>query len=420
MNGSCNKAGSVVLTETLRRNERRHRRRQRWHALLLLLPVLIFLAFNFLAPLGNMLYRSIHNDSVASLIPRTSQALQQWTTPDTLPLPALYALSHELPHLAQNRQAGKLATAVNRHYAGATSLINRTARQLRRTPSLPVDAQDAHALLVHIDQRWNSPELWQAIAEASRSFTDYHYLTALDLERTAHNHIQPRHSARIYLPLYGKTLGMAALITLLCAVLGYPLAYVLAHARNTIRGLLLILILLPFWTSLLVRTAAWMALLQNNGLINRILTAIGIIDTPLALLYTRFSTILAMTHILLPFMILPLYSVMRAIDHSYMRAALSLGAHPWHAFKTIYLPLSLPGLSAGALLVFIISVGYYITPALLGGTDGQMIANLIAFHMQESNNWGLAAALGGLLLLIILALYYLYDKWMGIAKMRLY
>jgi len=127
-----------------------------------------------------------------------------------------------------------------------------------------------------------------------------------------------------------------------------------------------------------------------------------------------------MTHILLPFMILPLFSVMRGINPAFMQAALSMGARPIQAFSKIYFPLSLPGLSAGALLVFIISIGYYITPALLGGTDGQMIANLIAFHMQESNNWGLAAALGGLLLIAILALYWIYERLVGMTSVRLY
>ena len=181
----------------------------------------------------------------------------------------------------------------------------------------------------------------------------------------------------------------------------------------------MIFVLLPFWTSLLVRTTAWIALLQTNGVVNSVLQALYIIDEPLELLYTRTATIIAMTHILLPFMILPLYSVMRGIDASYMRAAMSMGSRPLEAFVRVVFPLSLPGLSAGALLVFIISVGYYITPALVGGTDGQMISNLIAFHMQQSSNWGLAAALGSLLLALILILYWTYDRLVGARNIRL-
>src|SRR5690606_30070097 len=145
----------------------------------------------------------------------------------------------------------------------------------------------------------------------------------------------------------------------------------------------------------------------------------GVISQPLELLYTGFATVIVMTHILLPFMVLPLYSVMRGIDPSYARAAQSLGSTPWSAFCRVFLPLSMPGLSAGALLVFIISIGYYIIPALVGGTDGQMISNIIAFHMQRSNNWGLAAALGTLLLIVIVLLYWVYDRLVGARNLRM-
>ncbi len=181
----------------------------------------------------------------------------------------------------------------------------------------------------------------------------------------------------------------------------------------------MVLVLLPFWTSLLVRTTAWIALLQTNGVINSFLMGIGLTSSPFEMLYTEFSTIIAMTHILLPFMILPLYSVMKSIDPSYVRAAQSMGAKSFGAFIRIYFPMTLPGISAGALLVFIISVGYYITPALVGGTDGQMISNIIAFHMQSSNNWELAAALGSLLLVLILSFYYLFDRLVGTDSIKL-
>jgi putative spermidine/putrescine transport system permease protein len=181
----------------------------------------------------------------------------------------------------------------------------------------------------------------------------------------------------------------------------------------------MVFVLLPFWTSLLVRTTSWIALLQTNGVVNSFLQSVQAISEPLELLYTQFSTVIAMTHILLPFMILPLYSVMKGIDPSYLRAAMSLGAKPIPAFIRIYMPMTVPGLSAGTLLVFIISIGYYITPALVGGTDGQMISNIIAFHMQSSNNWELAAALGSLLLGLILLLYWIYDRLVGVSNIKL-
>jgi len=379
--------------------------------------LLAFIFFAFVAPIASMLYRSVYNPAVVELIPDTLEQLASW---DGRGLPSdetRAAMARELRTLAQERRAGVLAAAVNRAYPGASSLINSTARKMRSLSD--DDLRSGAQLLDKADTRWTRTELWRAIDEVGAVYTANHYLTALDLERTAEGEIQPRESARIYLQLYGKTLGMALIITVLCVVLGYPLAWYLSQAPARKSNLLMILVLLPFWTSLLVRTTAWIALLQTNGVVNTVLQALHIIDEPLELLYTQTATIIAMTHILLPFMILPLYSVMRGIDPSYMRAAMSMGSRPLAAFVRVVLPLSLPGLSAGALLVFIISVGYYITPALVGGTDGQMISNLIAFHMQQSSNWGLAAALGSLLLVLILTLYWTYDRLVGARNIRL-
>ncbi|HLU78356.1 MAG TPA: ABC transporter permease [Burkholderiaceae bacterium] len=408
-------SGSLSSKEILQ--ERKALARRRRVSFLLVAPLLAFIFFAFVAPIASMMYRSVYNPDVVELIPQTLEQLSSW---DGRGLPSdetRAAMARELRTLAEERRAGVLAAAVNRAYPGASSLINATARKMR---GLSDDAlKDGAQLLDKADRRWTQVELWRAIDEVGAAYTANHYLTALDLERNAEGEIQPRESARIYLQLYGKTLGMALVITLLCVVLGYPLAWYLSQAPARKSNLLMILVLLPFWTSLLVRTTAWIALLQTNGVVNTVLQALHVIDEPLELLYTRTATIIAMTHILLPFMILPLYSVMRGIDPSYMRAAMSMGSRPLPAFLRVVLPLSLPGLSAGALLVFIISVGYYITPALVGGTDGQMISNLIAFHMQQSGNWGLAAALGSLLLVLILALYWTYDRLVGARNIRL-
>lgn len=397
--------------------ERQVLARRRRASLFLVAPLLVFIFFSFVAPIASMLYRSVYNPAVVELIPETLAELSQWDG-DGLPSDATRAaMARELRALAQERRAGVLAAAVNRAYPGASSLINSTARKMRNLKD--EELRNGAAALEAADKRWTQSALWRAIDEVGAVYTDTHYLTALDLQRNAAGEIQRRESARIYLQLYGKTLGMAVVITLLCIVLGYPLAWYLSQAPARKANLLMIFVLLPFWTSLLVRTTAWIALLQTNGVVNSVLQALYIINEPLELLYTRVATVIAMTHILLPFMILPLYSVMRSIDPSYMRAALSMGSKPLPAFMRIVLPLSLPGLSAGALLVFIISVGYYITPALVGGTDGQMISNLIAFHMQQSSNWGLAAALGSLLLALILALYWAYDRLVGARNIRL-
>jgi putative spermidine/putrescine transport system permease protein len=279
-------------------------------------------------------------------------------------------------------------------------------------------AANGASLLLAANDRWSDPATWRALKAAGPIYSSTYYLTSVDLERSADRSIV-RRDTQIYVKLYTKTLRMALIITLLTVLLGYPLAFFMAHASDSTANFLMVFVLLPFWTSLLVRTTAWIALLQTNGVVNSVLMAVGITGEPLDMLYKELSTVIAMTHILLPFMVLPLYAVMRGIDSSYMRAAISMGSRPLGAWYKIYLPMSLPGLSAGALLVFIISVGYYITPALVGGTDGQMISNIIAFHMQVSNNWELAAALGSILLIIILLLYWLFDRFVGTDNIKL-
>ena len=207
----------------------------------------------------------------------------------------------------------------------------------------------------------------------------------------------------------------------MCILLGYPVAWLLANLSNRTSNLLLILVLLPFWTSLLVRTSAWKVMLQNQGVINDLLVWIGLItdDSRLEIINNQFGTIVAMTHILLPFMILPMYSVMKTIPPSYLRAAKSLGATNWTAFWRVYFPQSVPGIGAGSILVFILAIGYYITPEIVGGTDGIFISNRIAYHISSSLNWGLASALGAILLGVVLILYWVYDKIVGIDNVKL-
>lgn len=410
--------GNILLTPEEIRAERLALSRRRRMALLLVGPLLAFVLTVFVAPIASMLYRSVYNPTLVELIPDTLAQLSEWTEAP-LPSNSTYAaMATELKRLSAERKAGILAAAVNQAHPGASSLINASARRMRQLPENPPPEQAAAALR-QTDTRWNQPELWRAIRQAGQVYTLTHFLTALDLERSHQGEIVPRESARIYVQLYTRTLGMALAITLMCLILGYPLAYYLSRAPARLASVLMILVLLPFWTSLLARTTAWIALLQPHGVINSLLLSVGLIQQPLELLYTGLATVIVMTHILLPFMVLPLYAVMRGIDPSYTRAARSLGSTPWSAFRRVFLPLSLPGLSAGALLVFIISIGYYIIPALVGGTDGQMISNIIAFHMQRSNNWGLAAALGTILLVVIVLLYWVYDRLVGARNLRL-
>jgi len=376
-------------------------------------PLLVFLLFAFVAPIASMLFRSLHEPTVSELIPDTLAEMDRWDGQQMPPSAVMNQFAVDLKRLANDRTSGRLAGEINRSLPGASSVIQSTARRLRGADDAELATAGADAL-VAANKRWADVEIWRTIQRSGAPYSIDQYLTALDLQKNdVDGSIEARDGPKIYVDLYIKTLRIALYITLLTIVLGYPLSYFLAGLQDKTANLLLVFVLLPFWTSLLVRTTSWIALLQTNGVVNTFLMSIGIINEPMEMLYTEFATIIAMTHILLPFMILPLYSVMRGIDPSYFRAALSMGARPIPAFLRIYLPMSLPGLSAGALLVFIISVGYYITPALVGGTEGQMISNIIAFHMQQSNNWGLAAALGSILLAVILLLYWTYDRFVG-------
>ncbi|NRH28132.1 ABC transporter permease [Pseudomonas sp. MS19] len=406
------------LSTTEARQAASAQRKKRITAFMFVVPLLVFILLTFVAPIASMLWRSVHHPTVAELIPETLAALENWDGKATPDQQTLQIFAVELNGLAKERLSGKLAEEFNRAYTGMSSVVKSTARKVGKLKGDDLTTKGAATVLA-ANPKWQRSDLWYAVKRAGAEYTYDYYLTALDLELNPEKGIQVREETQIYLQLYSKTLTMALVITLLCAALGYPLSYYLAGLSENRANLLLVLVLLPFWTSLLVRTTAWIALLQTNGVINSFLMGVGLTNEPFEMLYTSFATVVAMTHILLPFMILPLYSVMRGIDPSYMRAAMSLGDKPIPAFAKIYFPMTLPGLSAGALLVFIISVGYYITPALVGGTDGQMISNIIAFHMQRSNNWELAAALGSLLLALILLLYWLYDRFVGASNIKL-
>src|SRR5690606_15791807 len=261
----------------------------------------------------------------------------------------------------------------------------------------------------------------ETIQAYSSPYTAGYFLNAVDLERSPDGIAARPPEERIYIKLFARTMWMSLLITVSCLVLGYPVAWLLANLRASTSNLLMILVLLPFWTSLLVRTSAWKVLLQQQGVINDILVWLRLVDDAgrLVMINNQTGTMIAMTHILLPFMILPLYSVMKTVPPTYLRAAKSLGATPWTAFWRVYFPQSIPGIGAGSILVFILAIGYYITPELVGGTEGVFISNRIAFHISSSLNWGLAAALGAILLGVVLLLYYTYDKIVGIDNVKL-
>ena len=214
----------------------------------------------------------------------------------------------------------------------------------------------------------------------------------------------------VYLTVIWRTFQISALVTLLCLALGYPLAYLLATLGPRVAQLLMIVVILPFFTSIIVRTYAWMVLLGRNGVVNQYLTWLGLTDAPLPLLYNKGGVLVGMTYVLLPYMVLTVYSVMRGIDPAFIRAAHSLGASRWQAFRKVFLPLSLPGIAGGTLLVFILSLGFFITPALMGGPSDVMIAMLIEREVEFTLNWSFASALAVILLALTLIGFVGYNR----------
>ena len=401
--------------------------RARRNAFLLVAPLLAFVLVTFVVPIGQMLHRSVHNPGftthtdlgtgVQTPIMTNLQAWFDANVPGTEPDEAAYtALVEDLKLLRELRAPGQVGTRINYEVPGTRSLFTKTTRRAERLEPPFMEA------VLDVDEDWADPALWQAMRGASSEYTLNFYLAAVDLMRDAEGSVtQVDDNRRVYILLFERTLVLSGLITALCFILGFPVAHLLATLPLRYSNILMIFVLLPFWTSLLVRTTSWIVLLQSQGVVNDSLVALGVLgdQSRIQMIYNQTGTIIAMTHILLPFMVLPLYSVMRPIDPSYVRAARSLGATSWTAFRRIYLPQCVPGIGAGALLVFILAVGYYITPALVGGSSGQLISNLIAFHMTDSLNWSLAAALAALLLGGVLILYWLYDRLVGIDNLKL-
>ncbi|ARE41726.1 polyamine ABC transporter, permease protein [Rhodovulum sp. P5] len=538
----------------LKKSLQRALRAEKLRALALIAPLLIFILVTFIAPIADMLFRSVENQIVSETLPRTAQVIQEWN-PDDSDLPpdeVLAAFTYDLVAAAERKQHSRLGTRLNYEQTGLSSLFRKTGRRVddfgelymdqftdldpaweapatwmslmaapgwqadyraweasadaakeagrafdtpqplfrvkagmadvlpetadaygefarivqvedndnpaAEEPWAPVylalyrdlmsvgpgaigklDAESraildpAHDavegfetvplfdLFTDVDKDWADPEAWSTIRTFMPAYTSGYFLNAVDLQMTADGVAAQPENQQIYMLLFKRTLIMSLVIMGSCVLLGYPIAYLLSNLPLRTSNLLLILVLLPFWTSLLVRTSAWKVLLQQQGVINDILVWAGLVDDAnrLIMMNNQTGTIIAMTHILLPFMILPLYSVMKTIPPTYVRAAKSLGATNWTAFWRVYFPQSVPGIGAGCILVFILAIGYYITPELVGGTSGTFISNRIAYHISSSLNWGLAAALGTILLAVVLLLYWVYDRLVGIDNVSL-
>ncbi|WP_428927182.1 ABC transporter permease [Marinibacterium sp. SX1] len=547
--------GQMVAADgtPLKRSLARSLRMQKLRALALIAPLLVFVLLTFLAPIADMLFRSVENQIVGDTLPQTVAELQDWDAGSTEPPgeDVFRALYFDLFLAAEAKEHTKLGTRLNYEQVGISSLFRTSGRRLddvgevwqdwledidgqwgdgafwfammsgepadeavltaarARVATLTGDAMrgdvgfapsaeaaallpvtmreyaawavftaiaeedvvaeedpweavyaalavdlaapgtaqaiasytgpgaaelqavaaqldtlppvDIRAAFADIDEDWLSAPNWSAIKVYSPKYTSGYFLNAVDMQLGADGAEARPENQQIYLMLFRRTLIMSLAITFSCIALGYPVAWLLANLPPRKANLMMILVLLPFWTSLLVRTSAWKVMLQQQGVINDVLVWLGIVadDARLVMINNQFGTIVAMTHILLPFMILPLYSVMQTIPPSYLRAAKSLGATNWTAFWRVYFPQSVPGIGAGSILVFILAIGYYITPELVGGTTGTFISNRIAYHISSSLNWGLAAALGTILLGVVLLLYWVYDRIVGIDNVKL-
>ncbi|MGY1891756.1 ABC transporter permease [Pseudomonas sp. SDT291_1_S447] len=407
-----NEGNSPTLKQKLKRAERVNR----WKAQALIAPLVLFLLLVFLVPIVALLYKSVGNTEVVGGMPRTVAAIASWDGRGLPAEPVYKAAGEDLAEARKNQTLGDLSKRLNMELAGYRSLLTKTARALPFA-SEPASYKEA---LEALDERWGDPAYWQAVKRNTSSITPYYLLASVDHRIDDLGEIAPATPDQaIYLDIFARTFWMGLVITVICLLLAYPLAYLLANLPSRQSNLLMILVLLPFWTSILVRVAAWIVLLQSGGLINSGLMAMGIIDKPLELVFNRTGVYISMVHILLPFMILPIYSVMKGISPTYMRAAISLGCHPFASFWRVYFPQTYAGVGAGCLLVFILAIGYYITPALLGSPNDQMVSYFVAFYTNTSINWGMATALGGLLLLATVVLYLIYSWLVGASRLRL-
>jgi putative spermidine/putrescine transport system permease protein len=374
--------------------------RARSSAALLVLPLVLFVLVFFVFPILLMLSRSVYDPDIAAALPRTAQAIASWSReglPDRAVREALVAdLATSSPDAV-----GRAGRRLNSFQPGFNSLLAKTRQAVEDAGS----EVGLAARLGEIDAKWNSPAYWATLANNAAAFTDSYLLAAVDMKRTTTGDIAAAApSQRIYGSIFGRTLKISFVTTAVCLLLAFPLAYGISAAGPRLRLLLLGFVLLPFWTSLLVRSVAWVVLLQREGLVTATIRLVDPEFAGLALVHNRPGVYIAMVHTLLPFAVLPLYAVMVNIPKNLVRASFSLGAPPLRTFLRVYLPQTAPGLFASGLLVFISAIGYYITPALVGGGQDQLVSYYIATFVNATVNWGMAAALSVVLIAAIVLL----------------
>ncbi len=372
---------------------------------LLLAPMVLFVTMTLVVPFALMFVESVRDTDVRNVLPRTIEALEGWDPARPIPSGAYGALVRDFA-AAPASEWGRAANRLNREMPGARSLVLATLRKLDAA-----DATDPRSALIAQDARWGEPGIWRAIWNARGPWTAAFLLAALDLERGQDGAIATTGQS-IYRAIYVRTFGISLTVTAICFLLGLPVAVYLASLPPNRAVPLLLLLMLPLWTSVLVRAMAWILLLQNNGAVNQALIFLRITTEPLQLVFNRVGVLIAMTHVLLPFMVLPIYNVMRVIPRNQLRAAGSLGASPWVVFRRVYLPQCRAGIAAGCMLVFASGSGYYVTPALVGGGADQMLGTFVELAALRYSNQSLAAALGVVFMIIFLSLIGALFAWL--------
>lgn len=373
----------------------------------LLAPCLAFMLFIFIWPIISMLVKGVYSPEVQNALPQTAEVMKDW---DGNGMPSDIAFEALLTDLRQadRRAVAEAGRRLNYEIPGYRTVLIKTAS---RAATATGTAREA---LTAIDANWNTPEYWRVMKSAAPAWTSFYLLTAVDMERKTDGSIgQVAPDQRIFLDVLGRSLWISGVVTIVCLLLAFPVAFHITTVSARWRGILLLLVLLPFWTSLLVRTSAWVVLLQDNGIINSLLMWAGMTTEPVHMIFNRTGVYIAFVHVMLPFMVMPLYSVMSNVSKDYTRAAYSLGASAPRTFFKVYLPLVWPGAWSGSLLTFVICVGYYVTPLLVGGNRDQMLSYFIAFYTKQTVNWGLASALAIVLsvcVLTILGIYGLFGR----------
>ena len=384
-------------------------------AFALALPLVAFLVVAFVAPILYLLVTAVDNPETKAVLPQTIAALDRWDGTATPDEAVFAALAADLKQANADKTAALVGKRLNYEISGMRSKVLSASRM-----AAGLEVGPYREKFLEADPVWADTDTWAVIKRNGARLTPYYLLTAVDLKQAPSGGLERvAPDQAVFMTILGRTLLVAGMVTAFTLILGYPVAYVLTIAPKAIAGIMMLMVLLPLWTSLLVRTTAWVVLLQSDGVINSILMTLHLTAEKVQLIFTRVGTVTAMTHIQLPFTILPIYSVMRSIQPTQLRAARSLGAGPTSAFWRIYAPQTVPGVVAGCLMTFILSLGYYITPALVGGPQDQMVSNFISTYINRDLNWGLAAALGVVLLLVTLAIYGLFLRLVGADKFKL-